>query len=613
MKQETSAVSGLLGIANMCELDQMRNADLLPPPSLLACAVPLLEEDFNNGEVGRLLVEVGSTAGVRHLTQAELMEVVAAGMGYASWDAMVDRKGDVAGKEDLPHRLLTVVEVIAWRMFRTGKVGLRQAYTAISAGLLSTALSLRKIYGDFECLSTRTSGEVVRRAALPGEWSDWKFAEMMPNGRVRLQWAGEMAWSAATVCWTEDCGISKQEMLEEIARGSELELDELINESWMYTSSAWPTGLRPLQYNDERGRLVGYGWAWEELGIRSATLFGSTEAFKKSAIALWQLQPASQFGLKTLPKTLVEVEFRNPWDPRDWESTQSAGLKAAIAREQVNKDTTPWMELHRTDGARVKSGREIELAGDVWTGPVRCAPSIDGLLGLTLPTMEEVKAQGNEIPWLLEKVPVSVDQETYESVCMIFMVADEMHAKEAAWLKTREAEIELSGLLRRTAEYKRGGISARSAAIMEEPTGHVSEFEVPGAGQAMKDVYPELDSLSDAKRGEYALGFYGKNGIRHDKRHMARDMVFMEYAILRNLGVDVTSDYETEHLFLGRLLRTSPDASWYDMDQMSKVAEDARRVLVAFNWAKSLLNELDQSLEDSRLKALGLCTTQASD
>jgi hypothetical protein len=613
VKQETIAVSRLMRLANMSELDQMCNAHLLPPPSLLARAIPLLEEDFSSGEVGRLLQEVGSTAGMSHLKQAELMEVVAAGMGYVSWDAMVERKGDVAGKQDLPHRLLTVIEVIAWRMFRTGKVGLRQAYTGISAGLKSTALGLRKIYGDFGYLSTSKSGEVVRRAALHAAWSDMKFAEMMPNGRVRLQWAGEMAWCAATVCWTEDCGISEQEILQEIARGSELEVDELINDSWMYTSSSWPTGLRPLQYNDEHGRLVGYGWAWDELGIRSATVFGSTEAFKKSAVALWQLQPASQFGLKTLPKTLIEVDFRNPWDPRDWKSTQSAGLKAAIAREQVNKDTTPWMEVHKTDGARIQSGRQIELAGDVWTGPVRSAPKIEGLLGLTLPTMAEVKAQGHEITWLLEKVPLSIDQEAYESVCRIFMAADELQAKEDAWLKTREAEIELSGLLKRTAEYKHRGISARSAAIMEEPTGHVAEFEVPMAGESMKQVYPELDSLSAAKRGEYALGFYGKNGIRHDRKHTVRDPAFMEYAILRNVGVDVNAGYETEHLFLARLLRTSPDARWYDQDHMAKVAEDARQVLLAFTWAKNLLNELDQSMDDSRLKALGLCTRQASD
>lgn len=585
-------------------MEQLPYYDPIPLPRLLGKAVPFVERDFTSGEVARLLEVIGSRPGFRHMTHQALMDLVAAGMGYSSWDALRSRNGAVANKDDLPTRSTTLMDVVAWRMYCTGKVGLREACAAVMGGWQSTSLWLRTLYGDFGQLSD-ASFEEVRRVALPSPWQWWKCAELAENGCVRLQYAAEMAWDAAALCWTDDCGISLQEITKEILRGASVEIEDLIDDSWLY-SDAWPCGLSPLQYCDSHGRLLGYGWSWEEIGARSAAIYGSREAFKLSAIALWKMEPAGQFALKELPQIVTEVEFKNPWDPRDFESTRSDQLKWEIAFEQRNMDTAPWMELHRTDGVFLRLGRDIELGGNLWTAPIRRAPFVDGLLGLHLPSMEDVQATGAEIPWMLDKVPFAIDRHDYEMLCRIVLACDELKESEINWLQSEEADGKLSELLRMSARYSRGGISARSARLMEEPLGTVASFDVPSAGSAMTGFYPELDMLKPEVLGEYALAFYGKNGIRHRGENEKRDVAFMEYAILRNLGVDVEPTHWDEHLIVGRLLRSAADVGWGDAVRMAGLAAEAHKVLLAIKWAFDTLDMLDRSTDKSRLVELGL-------
>jgi hypothetical protein len=366
-----------------------------------------------------------------------------------------------------------------------------------------------------------------------------------------------------------------------------------------------------LQYNDHQAKLVGYGWAWDELGIRSAAIYGTTEAFKQSAIALWKLEPAGQLALTTVPPTVVEVEFENPWDARDFDRTLSDEFRSELAFEKRNTDKTPWVELHKTDGRFLKLGYDIDLGGDLWTRNMKPAPSLEGLLGFSLPSMEEVKTSNNEIPWVLEKVPHAMSMQDYEMLCRITMAYEKIRRLEKEWLSFEHADLELGKLLRITASYSCGGVSALGARMMEEPSGAVEHSDVPRAGHEMVATYPELATLEPEQRGEYALSFYGKNGIRHEAKHRDRDPEFMEYAILRNLGIDVSVTHWDEYAVVFRLLRTTSGAEWEDAAQMARLAKDARKVCLALAWANDRLSDLDQSCKASRLVTLGLAKLPA--
>lgn len=576
-------------------------------PTLLAKAVPVSPKDFESGEMARVVQTVSGSLGFVGMGADQVMSLLATGFGYSTWAAMRAGKGQVATDEELPQRELWLQEVIAWRMFRTGQVGLREAQTAVYGAFAGSKLGVCLKYGDLNQLE---GGEKLPQDQdkIAADWADWKSVELLPSGKVRLRWAGEMAWCAATLCWQDGCGIEMSALLQEINRGAEMTVDDLVDDSWMHSGYAWPFGMDPVQYEDGQGGLIGYGWTWDEIGMRSARVFGSKEALKASAIRLWRQEPIEDLAVPTLPEAVVQVEFKNPWDKRDLRRAQSDEMKRAIALELRNKEQTPWMEVLRTDGSALKLGRDVVIAGDRWTGVVRSCGAVPAEFANELPSMEEVRQAGMEVSWMKAKVPFAMKMADYETVCRVWMAIDTLRDKAETWLTTKDSEYVLSGMLMATAKGARAGISRRSAAVMEEPFGTVKGYEVPTAGAQMEDVYPELAGLQASVRGEYALGFYGKDGIRHHSKHTERDRGFMAYAILRNIGVDVTMDHYDRHLVLLELARKlSVDANWNDQQQRDRIARELMGAQRVMEWVNDLRDDVEGSLEgESRLVLLGL-------
>ena len=607
-KSDGREIGGLIFMKTLPEYAEPSN---VPAPRLLCKAIPLLEEDFSSGEVGRFLLTLGTQDGFSELESDDVKAVVAHGFGYESWDAMRLLVTDaMAESADMPSRDFRVMDVVAWRMFLSGRVGLREACTAVTAAWEANLLTIRKLYGDFGQLEIDDVDEyqsvdfglpMVRQVEISDEdWQPWPEVQLTQDGRLQVKWAAELAHIAASYCWTPESGISLENLVKEIARGGVMDIETAIQQSWMFTE-AWPTGLDPTQFLDAAGKLVGYGWRWTELGLLHTKVFGSTEALRKSAAALWLQKPTDHLALEEVPAQLVEVDFKNPWDTRDFARGRSEELKAEMAFSAGHHDNTR-MDLHKTDGSSLRLGHEVLLGGEVWTRPDVDAttPNVDGVLGLRLPTMKEVKRAGCEHDWLLKKVPFAFSMPTYWTICRLAMAAQDLSDKEEEWISNDSAaEQEISALLRKSVVGATPGIAASSAAFMEETLGAlIMQTDVRQGGDTMADVYPELLGLSAKVRGEYALAYYGKDGLRHERKHLKRDLSFMAYAVLRNLGVDVRPHaFYGNPLVLHRIVRLDCKAvPWTDETSRRRSADGAHLINRAFRWLEAVTSDLDDSL-----------------
>lgn len=585
--------------------------DEVPLTPALSKGLPMSADDFESGEVGRVLADLCAQEGFIALEPQVVANVLARGFGYASWDALTSQKAEaIATVDDLPVSEVLLLDVIAWRMYLTGQVGLREAVTAVHAAWKANLLSLRLVYGDHGQIEReRDVADIERRAQIPlGEWRAWPDVALDHDGKLRLKWAAEMAYCAASYCWSAESGVTLAQLAAEIERGSKLSIEDAIDQSWMY-DDPWPPGLRPTEYQDADGQLVGYGWSWPELGLYRAKVFGSTQAFKKSAIALWLRQPTDHVARRELPTQLIEVAFSNPWDTRDFSRSQSANHKFEIEFERRNRDQSPWMEVRPTDGSSLCLGRSVVLDGETWTGTDKRneAADVDGVLSLQLPTMEEVKAAGQEIEWMLSKVPYGLDVASYELLCRVQMAREELVEQESQWLAAgQDSKRELSELLRQSSRRAALSVSMQSATAMEEPLGTVKHLDVPEAGHEMTEVYPEMACMNPEQMGEYALAYYGKDGIRRDRSHSKRDQTFMAYAVVRNLGVDASADHSGDFLAIHRLVRQQATKDlWNDANARAKMATAAMKVNAALRWATDLLLELDSTLSaPSRLEMI---------
>lgn len=590
---------------------------LVPALPLLEKALPVSAQDFSNGEVGNFLMELASQPEFAEMDEARLQECFAVGFGYGSWPSVLSREGGCMATEgDLPRSDWRLLGVIAWRMYAAGYVGLLSAFIGVYAAWIGTSMSLRTSLSqlgkskreELKIWSTR------RSVGLEEAWRQWDEITVLDKGRIRIKWAAEIAFDVASSCWTAESGVSFDELQQEVIAGAVMETELLVDRSWFFPHP-WPVGLRPTQFMGTDGALVGYGWRWPEVGLAHALVFGSTSDFKASALALWSRSSTNDFAMKELPKNLVEVDFRNPW-------SRQAGLGVRTERAHPERgaaeDASIWdgyrlfsegrqdlsVELVATDGHRLALGVNLQVDGEPWTRPSNCvrASDFEGLVGLALPSFTQVEAEGNDVPWLRSKVPFALDMESFETGCRLWAAIDQLNALESAWLDECEPDAEISWILKQSCASATPVVASASQGWFYDE--FVRVREMPEAGEAMQATYPEMRSLSNLVRGEYALAFYGKNGLRHGRKHLRRDLRFMAYCVLRNMGLDPDVAPYGSTLGVFRLVRMGGGESadlWSDGVMREQLADEARRLWSAYRQATSFLDELESSSQ-SRLE-----------
>lgn len=588
----------------------------LPPPPLLKLAVPLSEHDVHSGEVASMLTELARYPGFRDLELARLKESLAVAMGYKSWESMLNRDGPLpTSVSQLPRTEMNITDIMAWRMYIAGYAKLPDALVAVTGAFLASRLSVR---AHFSCFGSRqevageTSEPYTRcvQLNLPGLHPDlhqWPEKQLMANGKLRIKCRATAAAQVAEYCWTDSCGISEDALSKDILDGSEVTIEDAIEQSWFVP--AWPTGLDPVQYLDSTGRIFGYGWFWAEIGCLHGRVFETTAALKQSAVALWTGVDTAPSSRSDLPATLTMVEFENPWDRRLKDEFLAQDIKLCVAIEGHDGEG-PWLDVVRTTSGRLDRGYTSDIAGEPWT---RQAYSLrlDTMampLGLVLPGMEDVRSNEAHIPWLEEKVPFAIDLGTYESFCRLFYAMDLLNELEESLLDDPHEASKICALLRESSRVATP-VTARSSEVQMAGTmGVVAACDVPAAGNDLLSIYPEMDALETNRRGEYALAYFGKNGIRLDRTHRVRDLMFMRYCILRNLGLDPATQQGTLVAVFSLVrdwITRHPDVWRTDEHRLRLIAE-ARELEAALAAADNAVESLNTSLSDSRLELLGL-------
>ncbi len=215
-----------------------------------------------------------------------------------------------------------------------------------------------------------------------------------------------------------------------------------------------------------------------------------------------------------------------------------------------------------------------------------------------------MEAEGNDAAWLRSKVPFALDLESYETGCRLWAAIDQLTALESAWLDECEPDAEISWILKQSCASATPVVASASQGWFYDE--YVRVREMPEAGEEMQAAYPEMRSLSKLVRGEYALAFYGKNGLRHGRKHLRRELHFMAYCVLRNMGLDPDVAPYGSTLGVFRLVRMGGGESselWSDSRMRERLAADARRLWSAYRKATSFLDELENSSQ-SRLELI---------
>lgn len=586
----------------------------VPSSPLLSMALPLAMEDLETGELGLFVMELSASQGFREMPIDRLQDCVAIGFGYRSWEALIALDAtNKAPYTQLPSSHYKVLDVMAWRMYAGGFVGLADAVIATQGAWQMSLVTLKKRCGYLG--STRNVPEVPAwddfcTRVVPGmveSWRQWDGTTYAADGTLRLKWAAELAWGSAASCWTPDCGVSLQTVNSDIVDGAHMSVAQLIDRSWMFNSS-WPIGLEPIQLMTTEGTLAGYGWFWPELGLTHASVFGTTADFKKSAVALWGRQSTAEYALRELPATLVQVDFVNPWSSRDKTREMSAQMLFCIDIEKRFAEG-PWMDMLTTREGRIARGHDVSLDGEPWTRPVNSLRPelLDGLLGLQLATFNEVLASDDGAEWLEEKIPYAMDRETYETGRRLWVSLALLAEREVSWLATEPTASSAMRMLLKLSARQAKPVPARTSEThMRDP---IMRLEIQKAGREMMVVYPELGILSEASRGEYGLAYYGKNGLRHDRLHHNFDLEFAAYCVLRNLDVDPAAiRASTAYLALFRLVRLhsqkQDDERWSEGPARRELSAQARQLNTALRLVDSIFEDLDQSLTPSRLNLI---------
>lgn len=586
----------------------------LSRPAILDLAVPLQQLDITSGAIDRFARSLTRSPAFRALQGDELKTLTALSLGYGSWIDLQKLKGPAAKKRQLPRTEWELCDAIAWRMFEKTRCNPADAIVAAMDAWRSSSLTARGLYGtfgsrgrdtterietgkvDFEALRPRSCGIVLdrqhRQAAIRIAGMD-----LIMSSRV------DDALHLADKFWSPDSIIPFAELQLAVEASGRLSIDDAIEASWYY-SAIWPPGLTPVEYESLEGATIGYGLLWMECGCRHARVFGSAGAFKEALRALWLREGTEQYALPSLPSKLVEVQFENPWA----EAHQDV-LSDEIARviEIETRDVEdPALVLVPTNGSLMHEGVNVEFDGEPFTRrPYELRVSqFEQWLGGESCSHSQLDEMREAFEFLNEKVPFAFDQETLDTYCEVVAILSKLAEAESKYLKTPTAERELGTLVRRTAAGAMPVVARSSELWMQGTMGMVATFDVPDAGRELANVYPELAPLEVDQKGEYALGFYGKNGIRHDGSHRNRDVQFLAYAFLRNLGLDPSA-----HGFLRDLGELRAIRKYVKRHAAALELPKARRELEFELRAFQLLlsrfrqvEDLDQSLSSSRIQ-----------
>ncbi|MDN0082427.1 hypothetical protein QU487_06620 [Crenobacter sp. SG2305] len=578
---------------------------MVTPPYFLDHPTPTSPTDLLTGEFLRIAERLSRCRGFVGWSVDTCADILAVGMGYP--DAATLKDHAASGKSSdapLPDLERCLMEGIAWRIYLAGLSSLGDAMDAIVGIWPASTLSVRTRYDRYGFLN-----EPGKHFFTMAAWSDhlvWSFNAMPPrplqavldaDGLLFLRGRFEYLQDLVAAFWTEAVDLSIAQLQEEIVSSSRLPLVEAIKQSPTYAA---PPGLRLISYFDKQGDLVGHGFFFPETNAYLKHIYPPDgEALLTAAVALWHREVPPSGMVTVPPLVFCGEDFCSPWQLQPVEREPSR----IDVMEQADIEIAGREPLPVVDG-QVACGVDFLFGHEHYTRrPNAFAPDeFEGLLGLHLPQKEEFSS---DFDWLLPVVPYALDEQTLWTLRQVNGGLTKLCEREGAWLAKRSNQAELSTLLSQTARFAHPVFAQASERQCQGTMGMVAAFDVPDGGERVATLYPELSGLSVNCLGDYALDYYGKNGIRHHGQPDQREPAFIAYACLRNLGLDPLWTFRSgqEWIAFFCLIRsTLGKEGCIDADRIDAIGELARTLMQKTGALFSLFENLDQGLSITRLR-----------
>ena len=566
--------------------------------------IPISLLDITAGRLAQIGAVMQKWPSFKEISGDSMLDLIAIGFGYASYASIQPADVDGYPLDHLPETVEEFHDLVAWRIYVKSKASISDARMAFAAAWQRCDLSVRQHFGWLGYRTDLRSGRGYQPEPDPPSFVQ-KATEQLPRHYKALRADGQLYWrllaehasQIPALYWSQESGIRQSELILSIRKSSWIALEDAVE---VY-SSAMPIGLEARTFYDMAGRMVGHGFVCPDInGAVSYIYPANGDLFKKACIELWYRRAAPPALRDDLPSTVFADDFVSPFLPPRIEE------EVPIEVELEGRDLPgPERTAMRVINGRLDLGHSVEFEGTPYTRPAHAylENDFDGLLDLKLVPASEVPADYCE--WLRQTAPMAIEEGTCDLLFRVSVTLESLAELELEWLNQAGSNDKVAELARVTARYATPIQSAGSDAQMAGTLGIVEACDVPSAGQLLPHYYPELESLDEKCRGEYALNYWGKNGIRNHA-FGERDHLFLAFAVLRNLGCDpfhYLGEHRAPWLAVFRLIRLALDeARPGELEaQIAAISRQARMLEQNCGAIQQLYDLLDASLSPSRI------------
>jgi hypothetical protein len=541
------------------------------PPAFQLWPFPVTPYDVRYSTVERFTDHLSRAVGFESMTPTEVSQLVLAGMQYADLATVRAAAHDVASFV-LPDFDVELADLLAWRMYLTGRVGLATALKGVLGAYRQTPFFVKSRYSregflmkGADEMSSWQHGSLENQLDLidggPTEdmFERWVYASGKLYDRERHQNQGLVA----NRYWLSSSGMSPEQMrIDFLADSWQPVRDAVLTGK----DASLPPGFEAISYYSPAGAPLGLGLHCICVNAYLEQVYPLDGTDLLDAIqALWESKPMPS-GALVAEGVLVAGRYASPFkltstypgrdgqcvtvNEDDEDAPPGIFEKEAALEQALIQDEDPTEELDDVtmltvrDG-RIAIGRELVLRRNVWSQRVTvfARDEVQGLLGFQVEPAEEAAWWESTVPWAMN---ANTARTVTESL-------------GAAWKLSNEEEDEIDAQPdARLAEY--GALASAMAehfhpAVDKKYLARERLFhESPMLSDAIRAAYPELNALTNDERMDLAFSFWGKNNV-DDVYDEPKSPLFLAYCVTALAGIESLRGDNNRWLYVARLLR----------------------------------------------------------
>jgi hypothetical protein len=583
-----------------------------PRPTFKSSPFPITAYDIRYSVIERFVDHLNRAVGFESMTRTEVMQLVLAGMQHGGSATLRPEGVEDVASLVLPDFDVELADLLAWRMYLTGRVGLATALAGVSGAYQQTPFSVKRRYSR--------DGFLMKRA---GEGSSWQYSSLETQLDLLAGGPTEDMFER----WTYATGklydierhryqalVADRYRLDSSGKSPDQMRADFLADSWQPVRDAvrtgkdkcLPPGYEAISYYSGAGTPVGLGIhcicvnAYHEqvYPLDGASLLDALEA-------LWESKPMPP-GVRVDEGVLVVGPYVSPFElpsryPGPDGKSVVAGVneddevppgifeeEAAIERAMV-QDEDPTEEfddvtmLDVRDG-RISIGRELGLRGNVWSqrGTVFVSDEVEGILGFRIRPDEDAAWWERTVPWAMNATTARTVTESLG----------------AAWALSNDEEDEIAArpesLLAEYGSLVRDMTAHAHPAVNKKYLARERLFhESPMLSDALLAAYPELTGLTNDERMDLAFGFWGKNDIRKSVDGKTKSPLFLAYCVTALAGIEAPVADMGNWLYVARLLRLTKQGQRVGKTEVEAWSRQALALYRKLREMSSFVESLD--------------------